>query len=86
MIRSHTGTPKSYLNLFARKQSPADRKPGLWVYRRGTPPFKSTPYSVGKEKGYFAITKPDGSRDESMENPRGEAAAITGINIRSTRN
>jgi hypothetical protein len=68
MIRSHTGTPKSYLNLFTRKQSPADRKPGLWVYQRGLPPFKSTPYSVGKEKGYFAITKPDGSRDESLEN------------------
>jgi len=67
MIGSHTATPKSYLSLFTRIQDMRDRKPGLWVYQRGAPPFKSTPYRVGKEKGYFAVTKSDGSNDESME-------------------
>jgi hypothetical protein len=67
MIGSHTATARFYLNQFARPQTPGDRKAKLWVYQQGAAPFLSTPYSVGKENGYFAIAKPDGSLDESME-------------------
>jgi uncharacterized protein DUF4238 len=67
MIGSHTATPRSYLRQFARAQSPSDRRPRLWVYQRGALPFCSTPERVGKENGYFAVTRPDGRRDESME-------------------
>ncbi|HEV8048180.1 MAG TPA: DUF4238 domain-containing protein [Terriglobales bacterium] len=67
MIGSHTATAEFYLNQFARRQAPDDRKEKLWVYQRGAAPFPATPHNVGKENGYFAITKPDGSLDESME-------------------
>ena len=67
MIGSHTATPKSYLRQFTSGQTPSDPKPRLWVYQRGAPPFSSMPHRVGKENGYFAVTRADGSRDESME-------------------
>ncbi len=67
MIGSHTGTPEAYLAQFARIQRGSDRKPKVWTYQRGARPFAATPERVGKEKGYFAVTKADGSQDESME-------------------
>jgi len=67
MIGSHTSTPESYLKQFARPQKESDRKPKVWVYQRGARPFAATPHRVGKENGYFAVTKDDGGRDESME-------------------
>lgn len=67
MIGSHTATPRAYLSRFTRIQHTSDRRAMLWVYQRGARPFPSTPNSVGKEKGYFAVTGPDGRRDESME-------------------
>lgn len=67
MIGSHTAAPRAYLNRFARKQSPLDRKPKIWVYERGKTPFPSTPGRVGKKNGYFAVKQKNGSSDESME-------------------
>jgi hypothetical protein len=66
MIGSHI-TPRSYLSHFARAQTRSGKTPRLWVYSRGSRPFCSTPHRVGKENGYFAVLKDDGSRDESME-------------------
>ena len=79
MIGSHTATARFYLHRFARPQTPADRKAKLWVYQRGVAPFLSTPYSVGKENGYFAVTRPDGTLDESMESA---LAAMDGAGAR----
>ena len=67
MIRSHTGTPASYLAQFARVQEPTDRKAKVWVYQKGLAPFTAPPARVGWVKGYFAIIDGHGRCDESLE-------------------
>lgn len=66
MIGSHV-IPKFYLEQFARKQRPSAKTGHLWVYSKDSPPRRGTAKSEGVENGYFAMPKPGGAFDETLE-------------------
>jgi hypothetical protein len=66
-IGSHI-IPRFYLEQFS---VPSERKDGpgrVWVYERGSEPDQRGTTVQGRENGYFEYVRPDGTREETLEN------------------
>jgi hypothetical protein len=67
LINSHI-IPAFYLEQFARPSSRGPRNPGrVWVYKKGHEPDDRASSVQGRENGYFAFVRPDGTSEESFE-------------------
>ncbi len=67
MINSHI-IPAFYLEQFARPSTRGPQNPGrIWVYEKGNEPDERATSVQGRENGYFAYVKPDGTLEESFE-------------------
>ena len=60
--------PAFYLERFAVPSNRGPRNPGrVWVYEKGKKPHQRGTTVQGRENGYFAYVRPDGTEEESFE-------------------